>query len=155
MSSSIESRLAELGVTLPTPVPPVANYVPVVRSGNLLHISGQLPMDPSGKLVASGHLGENVDVAAGQAAARMCAINILAQIRAEIGDLDKVVRIVKLGAFVSCTPDFNDQPKVVNGASDFMVDVFGDKGRHSRSAVGVPSLPLNAAVEIDAIVEVA
>ncbi|MGQ3674072.1 RidA family protein [Xanthobacter sp. TB0139] len=155
MSSSIENRLAELGVTLPTPVPPVANYLPVIRSGNLLFISGQLPLDASGTLVASGHLGANVDVATGQTAARMCAINILAQIRAEIGDLDKVVRIVKLGAFVSSTPDFTDQPKVVNGASDFMVEALGDKGRHSRSAVGVPALPLNAAVEIDAIVEVA
>lgn len=154
MTSSVEKKLAELGITLPTPTPPVANYVPVVKTGNLLFISGQLSIDTSGQLLA-GKLGGGVDIATGQVAAKACAINLLAQTKAAIGDLDKVVRIVKLVAFVNSNPDFVDQPKVVNGCSDFLVDVLGDKGRHARSAVGIAALPMNAAVEVEAIIEVA
>lgn len=154
MTSSVEKKLAELGITLPTPTPPVANYVPVVKTGNLLFISGQLSIDTAGQLLA-GKLGGGVDIATGQVAAKACAINLLAQTKAAIGDLDKVVRIVKLVAFVNSNPDFVDQPKVVNGCSDFLVDVLGDKGRHARSAVGIAALPMNAAVEVEAIIEVA
>ena len=154
MAGEIEAKLAELGVTLPQPVAPVANYVPAVLSGNLLHISGQLPIGPEG-LSLKGALGAGVTVEDAQAAAKLCAINILAQAKAAVGDLDKIVRVVKLGAFVASTADFFDQPKVVNGASDFMVAALGDKGRHARSAVGVAALPLGAAVEIDAILEIA
>lgn len=154
MTSSVEKKLSELGITLPTPVAPVANYVPVVRTGNLLFISGQLPRDAEGKLI-TGHLGADVDVATGQAAARLCAIHLLAQAKGFIGDLDQIVRVVKLTAFVNSTPDFADQPIVVNGCSDFFVDVLGDKGRHSRSAVGIAALPMNAAVEIEAVIEIA
>lgn len=154
MAGEIEAKLAELGVTLPQPVAPVANYVPAVLSGNLLHISGQLPIGPEG-LSLKGTLGAGVSVEDAQAAAKLCAINILAQAKAAVGDLDRIVRVVKLGAFVASTADFTDQPKVVNGASDFMVAALGDKGRHARSAVGVSALPLGAAVEIDAILEIA
>ena len=154
MTSSVEKKLAELGITLPTPTPPLANYVPVVQTGNLLFISGQLSIDTAGKLFA-GKLGGDVDIATGQAAAKASAINLLAQTKATIGDLDKVVRIVKLVAFVNSTPDFGDQPKVVNGCSDFLVEVLGDKGRHARSAVGIAALPMNAAVEVEAVIEVA
>lgn len=154
MAGKIEARLAELGVTLPQPVAPVANYVPAVLSGNLLHISGQLPIGPKG-LSLTGTLGAGVTVEDAQGAAKLCAINILAQAKAVVGDLDRIVRVVKLGAFVASTADFFDQPKVVNGASDFMVAALGDKGRHARSAVGVAALPLGAAVEIDAILEIA
>jgi enamine deaminase RidA (YjgF/YER057c/UK114 family) len=154
MAGEIEAKLAELGVTLPQPVAPVANYVPAVLSGNLLHISGQLPIGPEG-LSLNGTLGAGVSVEDAQAAAKLCAINILAQAKAAVGDLDRIVRVVKLGAFVASTADFADQPKVVNGASDFMVAALGDKGRHARSAVGVAALPLGAAVEIDAILEIA
>ncbi|ABS69018.1 RidA family protein [Xanthobacter versatilis] len=153
MTSPIDAKLAELGITLPTPTPPLANYVPVVRTGNLLFISGQVSIDGAGKIV-TGKLGAGVEIEAGREAAKLCAINILAQVKAAIGDLDKVVRVVKLVAFVNSAPDFLDQPKVVNGCSDFFVEVLGDKGRHARSAVGVAALPLDAAVEVDAIVEV-
>ena len=151
---SIDARLAALGVTLPTPAKPVANYVPTVQTGNLLFVSGQLPIGPNG-LEFSGKLGADLDAAAGATAARLCAINLIAQAKAALGDLDRVVRVVKLVGFVASTPDFTDHPKVVNGASDFFVEVFGDKGRHARSAVGVPGLPLGAAVEVEAIFEVA
>ncbi|MFS8038416.1 RidA family protein [Xanthobacter sp. AM11] len=154
MTSSIDSKLAELGITLPTPTPPLANYVPVVRTGNLLFVSGQVSIDAAGKIMA-GKLGAGVDIDTGREAARLCAINILAQVKASIGDLDQVVRVVKLVAFVNSAPDFTDQPKVVNGCSDFMVAVLGDKGRHARSAVGVAGLPFDAAVEVEAVVEVA
>ncbi len=154
MTSSVEKKLSELGVTLPAPVAPVANYVPVVRTGNLLFISGQLPRDAEGKLT-TGHLGADVDMATGQAAARLCAIHLLAQTKGFIGDLEKIVRVVKLTAFVNSTPDFTDQATVVNGCSDFLVEVLGDKGRHARSAVGIAALPLNAAVEVEAIIEIA
>ncbi|MFG1331906.1 RidA family protein [Xanthobacter autotrophicus] len=154
MTSPIDAKLAELGITLPTPTPPLANYVPVVRTGNLLFVSGQVSIDGVGK-IATGKLGAGVEIEAGREAAKLCAINILAQVKAAIGDLDKVVRVVKLVAFVNSAPDFLDQPKVVNGCSDFFVEVLGDKGRHARSAVGVAALPFDAAVEVEAIVEVA
>ena len=154
MTSPIDAKLAELGLTLPTPTPPLANYVPVVRTGNLLFVSGQVSIDGAGK-IATGKLGAGVEIEAGREAAKLCAINILAQVKAAIGDLDKVVRVVKLVAFVNSAPDFLDQPKVVNGCSDFFVEVLGDKGRHARSAVGVAALPFDAAVEVEAIVEVA
>lgn len=155
MSSSIQNRLAELGLTLPTPVAPVANYVPFVQTGNLLTISGQVSLTADGELL-TGKLGADLDVDAGQAAARACALNIMAQAHAALdGDLDRITRCVRLGGFVNCTPDFTDHPKVINGASDLMVDVLGDKGRHARFAVGAPSLPLGVAVEVDAMFEVA
>lgn len=151
--SEVESRLAAAGVTLPVPVAPVANYVPFVRSGSLVHISGQVSLDPSGGV--KGVVGVDVDLEAAQGAARLCGINLLAQMKAACeGDLDRVVRVVKLGGFVQAGPDFFDIPKVVNGASDVMVLAFGDAGRHARSAVGVFRLPLNFAVEVDAVVEV-
>lgn len=150
--SAIESRLAELGLTLPEPAAPVAAYVPVVIAGGLAHVSGQLPF-VEGKLV-TGRLGEDVSLDAGVEAAQACAVMILAQLKAALGSLDRVERVVKLGAFVNSTGDFTDQPKVANGASELMVAVFGEPGKHARSAVGVPVLPLGAAVEVDAIVAV-
>lgn len=151
---SIEQRIAELGITLPAPAAPVAAYVPAVEVNGLLHISGQLPFRDDGSFV-TGRLGETVDLAEGAEAARRCAIMLIAQIKAALGgDLSRVERIVKLGAFIASTADFTDQPKVANGASELMQAVFGDAGRHARSAVGVPVLPLGAAVEIDAIVAV-
>ncbi|HEX8443149.1 MAG TPA: RidA family protein [Allosphingosinicella sp.] len=149
---SITERLAEIGITLPEPAVPVAAYVPAVRAGNLLHISGQLPFDAGA--VMTGRLGEDRDLAYGVTAARACGIMLLAQIKAALGSLDKVERIVKLGVFVNSAPQFTDQPKVANGASELMQDVFGEPGRHARSAVGVPVLPLGAAVEIDAVVAI-
>jgi len=149
---SIEARLAELGITLPEPAAPVAAYVPVVIAGGLAHVSGQLPFI-DGKLV-TGRLGEDVSLEDGTAAARACGLMILAQLKAALGSLDRVERVVKLGAFVNSTGDFTDQPKVANGASELMADVFGDAGRHARAAVGVPALPLGAAVEVDAVIAV-
>lgn len=150
---SIAARLTELGITLPQPAAAVANYVPFVRTGNLLHISGQISMDASGGI--KGVVGEDVTPERAAEAARLCGINLLAQMNAALdGDLDRVVRIVKLGGFVQAGPGFHAIPAVINGCSDLMVEVFGDKGRHARSAVGVYRLPLNFAVEIDAIVEV-
>jgi len=151
--SRINARLAELGLALPDPVAPVANYVPFVISGHHVFISGQVSIGPDGLI--TGKLGRDLDLDHGVAAARACAINLIAQLNAACdGDLDRVKRVVKLGAFVNCTEDFTDQPKVVNGASDLMVEVFGDAGRHARAAVGAPSLPLNAAVEIDGVFEI-
>lgn len=148
----VETRLAELGLTLPTPVPPIATYVPTVISGNLLHISGQVSIDAEGGI--KGVVGEEVDLETGQRAARLCALNLVAQMKQACGgDLERVKRIVKLGGFVQAGPGFFDIPKVINGASDLMVELFGDAGRHARSAVGVYRLPLNFAVEIDAVVE--
>jgi enamine deaminase RidA (YjgF/YER057c/UK114 family) len=152
MTDTIASRLEALDITLPQPAAPVAAYVPAVRAGNLLHISGQLPFD--GGEVMLGRLGENRELEYGQRAARMCGIMLLAQINRALGSLDKVERIVKLGVFVSSTGSFTDQPKVANGASELMEQVFGEVGRHARSAVGVPVLPLGAAVEIDAVVAI-
>jgi enamine deaminase RidA (YjgF/YER057c/UK114 family) len=150
---SIETRLAELGITLPRPAAPVASYVPVVIAGGLAHVSGQLPFI-RGELV-TGRLGEDVDLELGAGAARACGLMILAQLDAALGSLDRVERVIKLGAFVNSTSHFTDQPKVANGASDLMVEVFGDAGKHARSAVGVPVLPLGAAVEVDAVVALA
>lgn len=148
---TIEARLEELGIALPQAAAPVASYVPLVVEGGFVHISGQLPFI-DGKVV-TGRLGEDVDLDAGMAAARACGLMILAQLKAA-GLLEKVERVVKLGAFINSTGDFTDQPKVANGASDLMVEVFGDKGRHARAAVGVPVLPLGAAVEVDAVIAV-
>lgn len=151
--SAIEDRLAAAGITLPTPNTPVANYVPFVRAGELVHISGQVSIDASGGV--RGVVGEDVDFETAVRAARICGINLLAQMKAACeGDLGRVVRVVKLGGFVQAGPDFYDIPKVVNGCSDLMVEAFGDAGRHARSAVGVYRLPLNFAVEIDAVVQV-
>ena len=151
--SQVEDRLASLGVTLPQPNPPVANYVPFVRSGDLVHISGQVSVDAGGGV--KGTVGQDVDLEAAKAAARLCGINLIAQMKAACdGDLSRVVRVVKLGGFVQAGPDFFDIPQVVNGASDLMVEAFGDAGKHARSAVGVYRLPLNFAVEVDAVVEV-
>jgi enamine deaminase RidA (YjgF/YER057c/UK114 family) len=147
---SAEARLAELGIVLPAAAAPVASYVPVVVHGGMAYVSGQLPF-VDGKLV-TGRLGENISLDDGIAAARACGLMILAQLRATEISLDRVARIVKLGAFVNSTADFTDQPKIANGASELMFDVFGEIGRHARAAVGVPSLPLGAAVEVDAII---
>lgn len=152
MFDRISQRLSELGVTLPEPAAPVAAYVPAVESNGLLHISGQLPFD-QGQLL-TGRLGEDRDLEFGQRAARLCGIMLLAQMRSALGSLDRVERIVKLGVFVNSAGSFTDQPKVANGASELMEQVFGETGRHARSAVGVPVLPLGAAVEIDAVVAV-
>lgn len=146
---SIEARLAELGIALPEPAAPVAAYVPVVIAGGLAHVSGQLPF--IGGSLVTGRLGEDVSLEQGTAAARACGLMLLAQVKAALGSLDRVERVVKLGAFVNSAGSFTDQPKVANGASELMVEVFGDAGRHARSAVGVPVLPLGAAVEVDAI----
>ena len=154
MAGTIEQKLAAQGITLHEPPTPVANYVGFVRTGNLLIVSGQVCVDPQGKLIARGKLGAGVTVEQGNAAARGCAINLLAQIKAALGDLDKVVRVVRLGGFINSAPDFLDGPKVLNGASDFMVEAFGDKGRHARTAVGTNVLPFNVAVEVEAIFEI-
>lgn len=149
---SIEDRLADLGHSLPAPAAPVAAYVPAVEAGGLLYLSGQLPFRDGN--VVTGRCGENADVEIGRDAAERCGLMILAQIKAALGSLDRVERIVRLGVFVSSDPRFVDQPKVANGVSELMQAVFGDAGRHARSAVGVPVLPLNALVEVDAVVAV-
>jgi enamine deaminase RidA (YjgF/YER057c/UK114 family) len=151
--SSVAKHLADLGIVLPVAAAPVANYVPFVRTGNVLTVSGQLPFGPDG--VMAGKLGGGVSIEDGQKAARQCALGVIAQIQAAVGNLDNVVRIVRLGGFINCTPDFIDAPKVMNGASDLMVEVFGDKGRHARSTIGVAALPANASVEVEATVEIA
>lgn len=150
--SAIEAKLAELGLVLPQPAAPVAAYVPVVVAGGLAHVSGQLPF-VGGKLV-TGRLGEDVSLEQGVEAAQACGLMLLAQLKATLGSLDRVEQVVKLGGFVNSTGDFTDQPKVINGASELMAAVFGEAGKHARSAVGVPVLPLGAAVEVDAIVAV-
>ncbi|MEO0589006.1 MAG: RidA family protein [Pseudomonadota bacterium] len=149
---SIEARLQELGIVLPEAAAPVASYMPVVVHGGFAHVSGQLPFIDG--VLKKGRLGENVNLPEGMEAARACGLMILAQLR-EASVLEKVARVVKLGAFVSSTPTFTDQPKVANGASDLMFEVFGEKGRHARAAVGVPVLPLGAAVEVDAVIAIA
>lgn len=155
MAGKIDARLKELGIVLPQSVPPAANYAPWTRSGNLLFIAGQIPLQ-DGKDLHSGKLGGGVTIEQGREAAKLCAINILAQVRAALnGDLDRVVRCLRLTGFVNAVPEFADHPQVVNGASDFMVEVFGDAGRHARAAVGAASLPRSVCVEVDAIFEVA
>ncbi len=155
MSGRIDKRLAELGIALPGAKKPVANYVPYVVTGSHLHISGQVTMGPSGPEYI-GKLGRELNVESGQKAARLCALNILAQVKEACGgDLDRVVRCVRLGGFVNAVPEFVDHPAVINGASDLIAEVFGQAGRHARAAVGVNSLPLGVAVEIDAIFEIA
>ncbi|WP_439501146.1 RidA family protein [Aminobacter ciceronei] len=152
MGETIEKRLSDLGITLPVAAAPAANYVPFMGSGNLVFTAGQLPLK-DGKLTATGLLGRDVDVAGGKEAAKQCAVNILAQAKAALGDLEKIRRIVKISVFVASSSDFTEQHLVANGASDFLVAALGDRGKHARSAVGVASLPLNAAVEIEAIIE--
>lgn len=154
MAQSIESRLADLGVTLPAAAAPAANYVPFMRSSELLLTAGQLPFK-DGKLSSTGLLGRDVDIEAGKEAAKYCAINILAQAKAALGDLEKIRRVVKITVFVASVPDFVEQHLVANGASDFLVAALGERGKHARSAVGTAALPLNAPVEIEAILEVA
>jgi enamine deaminase RidA (YjgF/YER057c/UK114 family) len=154
MSGTIEQKLAAQGIVLHQPASPVANYVGFVRTGNLLFVSGQVCFDAEGKLIAKGKLGADVSIEQGNAAARGCGINLLAQLKAALGDLDKVVRVVRLGGFINSMPDFIDGPKVMNGASDLVVSVFGDKGRHARTTIGVSVLPLDAAVEVEGLFEV-
>jgi enamine deaminase RidA (YjgF/YER057c/UK114 family) len=154
MAGMAEKTLADLGISLPTPAKPIANYVACVRSGNLLIVSGQLCFGEEGKLVAKGQLGGGVSIEDGQKAARACAINLLAQIKATVGDLEKVSRVVRLGGFINSAAGFTDGPEVMNGASDLMVAVFGDKGRHARSTVGVSALPADAAVEVEGMFEI-
>lgn len=152
--SKVEQRLADLGLTLPTPVAPIANYVPFAKSGTLVHISGQVSLDANGGV--TGVVGEDVDADRARQAAQLCGLNLIAQMKAACdGDLDRVKRVVKLGGFVQAGPDFFAIPEVINGCSDLMVAAFGDAGRHARSAVGVYRLPRNFAVEIDAVVEIA
>lgn len=148
---SVLDRLKAAGVTLPEARPPVANYVPFVITGNLLFISGQVSTSPEGLI--KGRLGEDMTLEQGQQAARYCAINLIAQMQAALGDLERVTRVVKLGGFVNAAKDFVEIPKIVNGCSDLMVEAFGDKGRHARSAVACPVLPMGVAVEVDAVVE--
>jgi enamine deaminase RidA (YjgF/YER057c/UK114 family) len=155
MAGTVEQKLNALGITLDEPNPPSANYVGFVRTGNLLFVSGQVCRTSDGKLIAKGKLGSGVTVEQGMAAARGCAINLLAQVRMALGDLDKVTRVVRLGGFVNSMPDFLEGPKVLNGASDLMVAAFGDKGRHARTTVGVAALPGDAAVEVEGVFEVA
>ena len=154
MAGNVEKKLIELGIVLPTPTAPIANYVGFVRSGNLLMVSGQICLDGEGKLVAKGKLGAGVSVEDGQKAARACAVNLLAQLKAALGDLDKVARVVRLGGFINADPNFLETPKVMNGASDLMVTAFGDKGRHARTTIGVAALPADAAVEVEGMFEV-
>jgi enamine deaminase RidA (YjgF/YER057c/UK114 family) len=154
MAGIIDKKLAEQGISLPTPGGPIANYVPVVRTGNVLVVSGQICFGDDGKLVAKGRLGDNVSVEDGQKAARACAVNLLAQLKGALGDLDKVTRVVRLGGFINSAPGFIDGPKVMNGASDLMVAVFGDMGRHARTTVGVAALPMDAAVEVEGQFEI-
>ncbi|RLP23427.1 RidA family protein [Mesorhizobium sp. YM1C-6-2] len=154
MGETIEKRLSDLGVTLPAAAAPAANYLPFVTSGNLLFTSGQLPMR-DGKLQVSGVVGRDLDTAAGIEAAKLCAINVLAQAKAALGDLEKIARLVKISVFVASTPDFTEQHLVANGASDFLAAALGERGKHARAAVGMASLPLNAAVEVEAVIEIA
>jgi enamine deaminase RidA (YjgF/YER057c/UK114 family) len=149
----VEAKLQELGITLPTPPAPVASYVPFVISGTLVFVSGQVSVDASGGI--KGKLGDTIEVEEGQAAARLCGLNLLAQVKAACGgDLDRVKRVVKLSGFVNVTPEFSPIPQVMNGCSDLMVSVFGDAGKHARSAVGQANLPLNYAVEVDGVFEI-
>lgn len=154
MTGQIADRLHALGIVLPTPAAPAANYVPYVLSRGMLYVSGQIPVGPGG-IEFVGVVGSDLGIEDGRSAARLCAINILAQAKAALGDLDRIARLVKLTGFVNSAPGFGDQPKVVNGASDFLVEVLGEPGRHARSAVGVAGLPFGVAVEVEAILEIA
>ena len=155
MAGTVEQRLIDMGIELPKPAAPAANYIPFVITGNLIFVSGQITM-LNGDLQYQGTVGDNLSVEDGYQAARICAINLIAQVKeACFGDLDRVTQVVKLGGFVNCTPDFTDQPKVINGASDLIAEAFGDNGKHARFAVGAPSLPLGVAVEVDGIFEIA
>ncbi len=154
MAGKVEGRLKDAGIVLPTPPAPAGNYVPVVVTGRLAVVSGQIA-SKDGKVAIKGKLGADVSVEQGVEAAKLCAINILTQLKAAIGDLDRVTRCVRLAGFVNCTPDFTDQPKVMNGASDVMALAFGEAGKHARAAVGAPSLPLGTAVEVEAMFEIA
>jgi enamine deaminase RidA (YjgF/YER057c/UK114 family) len=154
MSETVENKLARAGVTLHQPGAALANYVGFVRTGSLLFVSGQICIGPDGQLIAKGKLGADITVELGHVAARGCAINLLAQVKAALGDLDKVVRVVRLGGFINSMPDFTEGPKVLNGASDLMVAAFGAKGTHVRTTVGVASLPADAAVEVEGLFEV-
>ena len=147
------ARLRDLGIELPTPMAPIANYVPFVRTGDLIVVSGQIPAR-DGKIAFTGKLGGGVSLETGTEAAALCFVNLLAQLRAAIGDLGKLKRVVRLGGFIACTPDFTQHAVVMNGASDLAVSVFGDAGRHARSTIGVPSLPGDASVEVEGIFEV-
>ena len=153
MSETIDNRLEAMGIRLPVAAAPAANYVPYVISGNLLYLSGQLPME-DGKIAVTGLVGADVDLAAAQRAAELCAINILAQAKAALGDLGRIARVIKLNGFVASAPGFTEQHLVINGASNLIANVLGDAGKHARAAVGMAALPLNAAVEIDAILEI-
>lgn len=155
MSSSFETRITELGLELPAPPKSVANYVSTYRAGNLLIVSGQLCMDLTGSLVAKGRVADEVTIEQATLAARACGINVLAQVRFALGSLDQVKQIVRLGGFIAASPAFNDHARIMNGASDLMVEVFGERGRHTRSTVGVASLPLQASVEVEAMIEIA
>lgn len=150
---TVEQTLASLGIALPTPPAPAGSYVPVVITGNLAFVAGQIPVE-AGQVKFKGKVGKDVSIEAGQQAARLCTINALAQLKAALGSLERVKRVVKVTGFVNCEPAFADQPKVVNGASDLLVQVFGEKGKHARAAVGVGSLPLGSAVEVEFIVEI-
>jgi enamine deaminase RidA (YjgF/YER057c/UK114 family) len=154
MSAETDAKLASLGITLPAAAAPAANYVPYVLSGSMLYISGQLPME-AGKLAVTGQLGAGVHTSEGQRAAELCAVNILAQAQAALGDLDRIKRVVKINVLVSSTADFYEHHLVANGASNLLANVLGEAGKHARAAVGMAALPLNAAVEIDAVIEVA
>lgn len=155
MAGEVEARLQQLGIEVPTPAAPAANYVPYVVSGNLVFVSGQIPI-VDGSIQGTGRLGDDLTTSDGRNIARICALNLIAQAKAACGgDLDRVVRVVKLGGFVQCTNDFTEQPEVINGASDLMVEVFADKGRHSRFAVGSNSLPRGVAVEVEGVFEIA
>lgn len=153
MSETPSMRLAALGLHLPKAAAPVATYMPVARTGSLLVVSGQLPLS-GGTLKTTGKLGEDVSLELGRECAELCLLNVLAQVQAELGDLSKVKRIVRLGGFIACTPDFTQHATIMNGASDLAVAVFGDAGRHARSTIGVPSLPLDAPVEVEALIEI-
>ncbi len=150
----IEDQLKQLNITLPTPPKPAGSYIPVVISGNLAFVSGQIPMQ-DGKVLYTGKVPSEKSIEEAQNAAKLCAINLLAQLKANLGSLDRITKIVRVSGFVNCTPEFSEQPKIINAASDLFFEIFGEKGKHSRIAVGVSSLPLNSTVEIDMIVEFA
>ncbi len=154
MANNAEKKLKEMGIELPTPAAPAANYIPYTIAGKILTISGQIPMGENGiEFIAK--LGDTADVETGQAAAKLCAINILAQAKAALGDLDNIKQVIKIQGYVNSTPDFTDHPEVINGASDLLAEVLGEAGKHARAAVGMTSLPRGVAVEVDAIIEIA